>query len=139
MTMRQPGFILMLNRLTIILLMAAGPVVSVSASASESQATLGSKSMTVHQVKNVVGPAVQIDEQGLISAAWVEEEKETRTILFARSEQPGSPLGTPVRVNQLSESPYYRQESPALVVRGNDIFITWSLTHPKLTPEKPFS
>ncbi|HEX8750934.1 MAG TPA: sialidase family protein, partial [Nitrospira sp.] len=95
--------------------------------------------MTVHQVKNVVGPSVQIDDQGLISATWVEEDKETRAIFFARSEQPGGPLGTPVRVNQLGENPYYRQESPAVVVRGNDVFITWSLTHPKITPDKPFS
>lgn len=137
--MRHPSSIPMLNGLTIILLMAAGPVVSVSVGASESQVTLGPKSTTVHQVKNVVGPSVQIDDQGLISAVWVEEDQETRAILFARSEQPGGPLGMPVRVNQPSENPYYRQESPALVVRGNDVFITWSLTHPKITPDKPFS
>ena len=137
--MIQRGFIPTVKSLTAGLFMAAWPALSMSAGMLESQVTFGPKSMTVHQVKNVVGPSVQIDEQGLISAAWVEEEKETRTILFARSEQPGGSLGTPVRVNQLSESPYYRQESPALVVSGDDIFITWSLTHPKLTPDKPFS
>ena len=109
------------------------------AETSEPTITLGAKSMTVHQVKNVVGPSVQIDEQGVISVAWVEEDKETRTILFARSEQPGGPLGRPVSVNQPTENVYYRQESPALAVRGNEVFVTWSQTHQKITPDKPFA
>ena len=41
--------------------------------------------MTVHHVKGVVGPSVQIDDEGMISATWVEEDKDTRTILFSRS------------------------------------------------------
>ncbi len=106
---------------------------------SDTQVPLGPKSMTVHQVKSIVGPTVQIDGDGYLAAAWVEEDKETRTILFARSEQPGGPLGKPVRVNAPSENPYYRQEAPGLVVRGNDVYVTWSLTHPKNTPDKPFS
>jgi hypothetical protein len=101
--------------------------------------SFGAKHMTVHQSKTVVGPSVQIDEQGIIFASWVEEDKDTRTILFARSETPGGPLGTPVPVNRPSESPYYRQESPAVAVRGEEVFVTWSLTHPRITPDKPFS
>ncbi|ALA56987.1 sialidase family protein [Nitrospira moscoviensis] len=111
----------------------------ISTAAAESQVALGQKSVTTHHVKNVVGPSVQIDEQGFVSAAWVEEDKDTRTIFFARSDTPGGPLGRSVRVNAPSENPYYRQEAPALVVRGNDVFVTWSLTHPKMTPDKPFS
>lgn len=106
---------------------------------SGSPAGFGSKHVTVHQVKNVVGPTVQIDEAGIVFAAWVEEDKDIRTIWFARSEGPGGPLGSPVRVNDPSENPYYRQEAPALVIRGNDVFVTWALTHPKMTPDKPFS
>lgn len=136
--MRQPDFVLT-SRLIIGLMVTVLPVVSVASGPLDPQVTFGPKSMTVHQVKNVVGPSVQIDAQGQISVAWVEEDKETRTIFFARSEQPGGPLGAPVRVNQPNENPYYRQESPALVVRGNEVFITWSLTHPKLTADKPFS
>lgn len=106
---------------------------------SEPAIRLGPKTMTVHQVKNVVGPSVQIDEQGLVSAAWVEEDKETRTIFFARSEQPSGPLGKPVPVNQSTDNVYYRQESPAFTVRGNEVFLIWSQTHPKITPDKPFA
>lgn len=111
----------------------------VSAETPESATTMSPKWMTVHQVKSVVGPSVQIDEQGIVSVAWVEEDKDTRTILFARSEQPGRPLGKPVSVNQPAENVYYRQESPALAVRGNEIFVAWSQTHPRITPDKPFS
>ena len=32
-----------------------------------------------------------------------------------------------------------RQEAPALAVVGDDVFLTWALTHPKLTADKPFS
>lgn len=120
-------------------LAVAWPVFSFSAEALDSSSTFGPKYMTVHNVKGVVGPSVQIDDEGLISAAWVEEDKDARTILFARSKTPGGPLGTPVSVNHPSESPYYRQEAPALIVRGQDVFVTWSMTHPKMTPDKPFS
>ena len=110
-----------------------------SAQAPDASPTIGPKYMTVHNVKGLVGPSVQIDDQGMISAAWVEEDKDTRTILFARSKTPGGPLGTPVSVNQPDESPYSRQEAPALIVHGQDVFVTWSKTHPKMTPDKPFS
>ena len=130
MRRRVSGFVVVLS-----LLMSW----SVWAEAPESATTMGPKRMTMHQVKSVVGPSVQIDQQGIVSAAWVEEDKETRTILFARSEQPGGPLGKPVSVNQPTDDVYYRQESPALAVHGNEVFITWSQTHPKITPDKPFS
>lgn len=110
-----------------------------SAEAPESSPAFGPKHVTVHHVKGVVGPSVQIDDEGMISATWVEEDKDTRTILFSRSKTQGGPLGTPVSVNQPGESPYYRQEAPALIVRGQDVFVTWSMTHPKMTPDKPFS
>ncbi len=101
--------------------------------------TMGPKWVTVHHVKSVVGPSVQIDEQGLVSAAWIEEDKDTRTILFAKSEKPSGSFGAPVPVNRPTEDVYYRQESPALTAHGNEVFVTWSQTHPKITPDKPFS
>jgi hypothetical protein len=107
--------------------------------AHESQITFGPKFSTMHQVKNLVGPTVRIDEQGRIGMTWVEEEKETRTLLFAKSDGPDEPLGAPVRVNRPSENPYYRQEAPALALRGSDVFITWALTHPTATADTPFS
>lgn len=118
---------------------AAWPASFLAAEATDSSPIVGAKYATVHNVKNVVGPSVQIDDQGRIAAAWVEEDKDARTILFARSEKPGGPLGPAVSVNQPSESPYYRQEAPALVVRGQEVFVSWSKTHPKMTPDKPFS
>lgn len=120
-------------------LVAGSPASLFSAEVPDSSPTVGPKHVTVHNVKGVVGPSLQIDDEGRIAAAWVEEDKDARAILFARSEKPGGPLGTAVPVNQPSESPYYRQEAPALIVRGQDVFVTWSKTHPKMTPDKPFS
>jgi hypothetical protein len=120
------------------LLTLHGGISSLSGAADLSP-LLGKKHQTTHNVKGIVGPSVQIDEQGYLAATWVEEEKETRTIFFARSVEPGGPLGPPVRVNRPEETPYYRQEAPALALRGSDVFVTWSSTHPKSTPEKPFS
>lgn len=105
----------------------------------EPRIAMGPKWMTVHHVKSVVGPSVQIDEQGLVSAAWIEEDKDTRTVFFAKSEKANGTLGTPVPVNRPTEDVYYRQESPALTAHGQEVFVTWSQTHPKITPDKPFS
>ena len=99
----------------------------------------GPKLTTDHPVRAVVGPSVQIDDEGRISLAWMEEDKDIRTVLYAGTEKSGGPIGTPVKVNQPTEAPYMRQESPALAVVGDDVFLTWALTHPKLTPDKPFS
>ncbi|THJ22494.1 MAG: exo-alpha-sialidase [Nitrospira sp. CG24E] len=123
----------------------AGIAVSAVALAStvtatpESPIVFGPKLTTDHQVRAVVSPSIRIDDEGRISLAWVEEDKDRRTIFYARTEQPGGPIGTPVKVNQSTEAPYMRQEAPALAVAGDDIFLTWALTHPKLTEDKPFS
>ena len=119
--------------------LAGWPMTFLSADMPEALPALGQKHMTVHNVKAVVGPSVQIDDEGRIAATWVEEDHDRRTIFFARSDKPGDPLGPAVAVNLPSESPYYRQEAPVLVVRGRDVFVTWSKTHPKMTPDKPFS
>ncbi|NOS83187.1 MAG: exo-alpha-sialidase [Nitrospira sp.] len=99
----------------------------------------GPKLTTDHKVRAVVGPSVQIDNEGRISLAWVEEDKEIRRVLYARAEKIEGPIGAPVTVNQPTEAPYMRQEAPALAVAGTDVFLTWALTHPRLTPDKPFS
>jgi hypothetical protein len=105
----------------------------------EQSVRFGPKLTTDHKVRAIVGPSVQIDAEGRISLAWVEEDKDMRRVLYATAEKPGGPIGTSVTVNQPTEAPYMRQESPALAVNGNDVFLTWALTHPKLTQDKPFS
>ena len=99
----------------------------------------GQKMTTDRPVRAVVGPSVRIDEQGRISLAWVEEDKDKRTVFYSRTEKPEGPIGASVTVNQPTEVPYMRQEAPALAVVGDDVFLTWALTHPKLTADKPFS
>lgn len=100
---------------------------------------LGPKITTEHKVKSLVGPSMQIDEAGSLSLAWMEENKEVRSVLYARSTEPGGPMGAPVRINRAEDIPYWRQEAPALVVQGDDVFVTWGLAHPKATPEQPFA
>ncbi len=110
------------------------------AQAESDQSVRFSAKLTLDRsVKAVVGPSVRIDDEGRISLAWMEEDKEIRRVRYARSEQPGGPIGTPVTVNQPAEAPYSRQEAPALAVTGDEVFLTWALIHPKLTPDKPFS
>jgi len=90
------------------------------------------------KVRSIVGPSVRIDDAGRIALAWVEEEKEIRSVLYARLDKGGDPIA-PVKVNGASEIPYSRQEAPALVVSGDDVFVTWAVTHPKARPDKPFA
>jgi hypothetical protein len=99
----------------------------------------GPRLTTDHKVRAVVGPSVRMDDEGRISLAWMEEDKDIRTVFYARTEKSEGPIGAPVKVNQPTEAPYMRQEAPALAVAGDDVFLTWALTHPKLAPEKPFS
>jgi hypothetical protein len=99
----------------------------------------GPKLTTDHKVRAMVGPSVRIDDEGRIALAWVEEDKDTRTVFYAGTKRPEGPIGAQVKVNQTNEAPYMRQEAPALAVVGDDVFLTWALTHPKLTTDKPFS
>lgn len=100
---------------------------------------LGPKFTTEHKVKSLVGPSVQIDDAGSVSLAWMEENKDVRSVLYARSSAPGGPMGAAVRINRAEDVPYWRQEAPALVVQGDDVFVAWGLAHPKATPEQPFA
>jgi hypothetical protein len=106
---------------------------------SPAQFQLGAKWTTEHKVKSVVGPSVQVDEHGQVSLAWMEEDKDVRSVLYARSTEPGGPMGAPVRINRPEDVPYWRQEAPALVVQGEDVFVAWGLAHPKATPQQPFA
>ena len=90
------------------------------------------------KVRSIVGPSVRIDDVGRIALAWVEEEKEIRSVLYARLDKAGDSIA-PVKVNGASEIPYSRQEAPALVASGDDVFVTWAVTHPKARPDKPFA
>lgn len=90
------------------------------------------------KVRGIVGPSVRIDDAGRIALAWVEEEKEIRSVLYARLDKAGDSIA-PVKVNGASEIPYSRQEAPALVASGDDVFVTWAVTHPKARPDKPFA
>ncbi|MDO9117091.1 MAG: sialidase family protein [Nitrospira sp.] len=106
---------------------------------SQPAVIFGPKVTADRKVRSVVGPSVRIDDQGHISLAWVEEEKETRTVLYSRIEKAGASIGELVRVNGPGEVPYSRQEAPALAVSGDEVLMTWAVTHPKMTPDKPFS
>ncbi|SPP63740.1 sialidase family protein [Nitrospira lenta] len=120
----------------------AGSLLLCAAIASAESApsfVFGPKSTADRKVRSVVGPSVRIDGQGQISLAWVEEEKDTRTVLYSRIEKAGDSLGDVVRVNGPGEVPYNRQEAPALALSGDDLLITWAVTHPKMTADKPFS
>ncbi len=93
------------------------------------------------KVRSIVGPSVRIDDGDRISLAWVEEDKEVRSVLYARLNKDGKagdPIA-PVRVNAASEIPYSRQELPALAASGDDVFVTWAVTHQKTRPDKPFA
>ncbi len=112
---------------------------SIALAESAPSFVLGPKVTTDRKVRSVVGPSVRIDDKGQISLAWVEEEKDVRTVLYSRIGKAEGPIGELVRVNGLSEVPYHRQEAPALVVAGDDVLMTWAVTHPKVMPDKPFS
>ena len=123
----------------LILGLSLSSIVTMARAESPAVLDLGQKFTTEHKVKSLVGPSVQIDDAGSLSLAWMEENKEVRSVLYARSTEPGGPMGAPVRINRSEDVPYWRQEAPALVVQGNDVFVTWGLAHPKATAEQSFA
>lgn len=98
---------------------------------------LGPKQTIEFKVRAMTGPSVRLDEQGFLHAAWMEEDKDVRAVRYARSAEPAGKLGNPIRVNRPEETPYWRQEAPALAVTDTEVFLAWALTHPKATPDKP--
>ncbi len=120
---------------------AIGSISLASMVSAESDQALrfGPKLTADRPVRAVAGPSVQIDGEGRVSLAWVEEDKDKRTVFYSRTEKPEGRIGALVTVNQPTEMPYMRQEAPALAVAGDEVFLTWALTHPKVTADKPFS
>jgi hypothetical protein len=100
---------------------------------------LGQRLVTEHKTKIVAGPSIQIDDRGTVSLAWMEEDRDVRSVMYARSTTPGGPIGPAVRVNHPEELPYWRQEAPAMVVHDDEVFITWGLMHPKASPQQPLA
>ena len=56
---------------------------------ASSSLTMGPKTIMSHQAKAVVGPSVQVDEQGRAHLAWTEEDREVRSLWHAKSDGPG--------------------------------------------------
>jgi len=106
---------------------------------SDQAFTFGPKVVTDRKVRSVAGPSVRIDDAGHISVAWMEEDKEVRAVLYAHLDNGRGPIGTPVLVNSPTEVPYIRQEAPALAASGDEVLVTWAVTHSKVAPDKPFS
>jgi hypothetical protein len=105
-----------------------------------SDLAFGPKLTINHTARSVSGPSLKIDERGTMHVTWMEEDKsEVRSVRYAKTSQPSGSLGMPVSVNRPDESPYWRQEAPALAVNGEEVFITWALSHPKAGPDKPFT
>lgn len=99
---------------------------------------LGPKQTREFKVRAMTAPSVRVDDRGYIHVAWMEEEQDIRTVRYAKSLEPGgTTLGEPIRVNRPDETPYWRQEAPALAVTESEVYLAWALAHPKATPEKP--
>lgn len=137
---------LKMQNVTLLLGMSVAALAGAAVAAAEPEGgpladlTFGPKLTITHTARAVSGPSLKVDEQGTVHIAWMEEDKnEVRSVRYARTSQPGRSLGMPVRVNQPDESPYWRQEAPALAVSGEEVFIAWALSHPKAGPDKPFT
>ncbi|MBM4121000.1 MAG: exo-alpha-sialidase [Nitrospira sp.] len=135
-----------MQNVTLLLGMSVAALAGAAVAAAEPEGgpladlTFGPKLTITHTARAVSGPSLKVDEQGTVHIAWMEEDKnEVRSVRYARTSQPGRSLGMPVRVNQPDESPYWRQEAPALAVSGEEVFIAWALSHPKAGPDKPFT
>ncbi len=100
---------------------------------------LGEKQVVEVKAKAMVGPSVRVDERGAVALAWMEDDKDLRSVVFARGTGQGQGIGPTVRVTRAEDSVYWRQEAPALVVEGAEVFVSWARTHPQAGPQQPFA
>src|SRR6476469_2320409 len=65
------------------------------------------------KAKSMVGPSIQLDERNVAHVAWLAEDT--------------------------NDLPYWRQEAPALDVRGNMVYIAWAKMPAVPVADKPFA
>jgi len=99
----------------------------------------GPKQIVEHGTKTVSGPSLQVDESGAIHVAWIEEEKEVRSLFYLKADAETKTLSSPIRVNGLEEQVAAVHQSPSLALgRNGEVYLTWSAPHPQANG-KPFT
>ena len=107
--------------------------------AGEFESMLGGKMSQPIRVKILWGRRSRSTSRaGSLRHGWKKTKTSGQSCLRNRK-QPVARWVRRCKSISLQKTPYYRQEAPALALRGNEVFITWSLSHPKATPDKPFS
>lgn len=91
------------------------------------------------KAKSMVGPSIQVDEHDTAHVAWMEEDATGRTIRYAHTSLSLETLSPSTIVNDPNEVPYWRQESPALDVRGEQVYIAWARMPAQPVTDKPFA
>lgn len=101
--------------------------------------TFSSNVVMDHGGKAVSGPAVQIDERGLIHIAWIEGDHDRRNLYHATIPSDTMIPSSPVRVNDLEGSVVSLSEPPAmgLGIQPQEVYLTWAMPHPN-GKGKPF-
>lgn len=92
------------------------------------------------KAKSMVGPSIQLDERNVAHVAWMEEDTNGRAVRYAHTMSPSSDsLTSSIPVNGPNDLPYWRQEAPALDVRGNMVYIAWAKMPAVPVADKPFA
>lgn len=103
------------------------------------EVALGTRSTIDISAKAVVGPSVVTDDRDRIHLVWVEEHQQGRTIRYTSTEPADQRFRPAVAVHGADEAPYWRQEAPALGVRGEQVYIAWAKAIFPTPSDKPFA
>jgi hypothetical protein len=91
------------------------------------------------KAKSMVGPSIQLDEHNVAHVAWMEEDTNGRAVRYAQTSPSSESLTAAIPVNRPNEAPYWRQEAPALDVRGDMVYIAWAKMPAVPVDDKPFA
>jgi BNR repeat-like domain len=100
---------------------------------------LGPRLVIDIKAKSVVGPSVRLGDANVVHVAWVEEDQNERKVRYTHTSGQGDAFAPAVSVNAPEESPYSRQEAPALDVQGQQVYLAWAKMHPQTSAEKPLA
>ena len=100
---------------------------------------LGKKRLLDHGRRHTSGPAIQLDETGLLHLAWIEAQEKTLNAYYLQSTANQKEFPQPIQVNPppLPAASLHAVPSLALGTHG-DVYLTWASPYPDAT-DKPFA
>ncbi len=139
MTIKTQKVSLKILALTMLCLSVLVPSIAIGENLGTSSLHLGKKRILKHGPGKTSGPALQLDEQGILHVAWTEATHDQLHINYLQSALSEDLLPNPIQVNPSHQLAASLHEPPALAIGPQqEIYVLWPTPHPQAAG-KPFA